>query len=237
MSATTTEPTKNIEAKFNQDDPALKAKVAEFIESAGGTAVAPKDKVEVKPNGDFVAPNPYDSVLTEALVETKAVDVTEEEKMLFVKALLNDVPITLSIKLFSDQFVVQLRSRSFHEQRRIFDVLYRDERDGQFTLPASELEPSKPSLDVAAYVTRQQQYCIALMVQRINGAVFSDLQIPVNDKLEDTQAALHKMVAEKVEPITGIRWTAIMNALRIFEVKCAKLGTEAANQDFWKPRG
>ena len=216
-----------IDANIDQDNPLLKARVAEFIESAGGEAAGtPKEKVEIQPNADFNMPNPYDTMLTEALVDTQKVDVTDEEKALFVKALLNDVPFRLVIPLMNGQFNISLRSRTAHEQRCIFDVLDKDTTDGLIKKD-----------DVAYYISLSHKYCMALMVERINGQLFSEASIGPEATVAQAQEILHAAIKPKITPLQGIKLTAIQNAMRIFESKCAKLGTEAANQDFWKPRG
>jgi hypothetical protein len=217
--------TPTVTAKFNQDDPILRQKVEAFVQDAGGRP-ADKTPVEVKPNDDFNLPNPNDTMLTEALINTEQQDVTDTEKAVFVKALLNDEPVRFSVSLYDGKFVVDLRSRSLHEQRRIFDVLEKDHKDKLVDVN-----------DMAYFVTRLQQYCMAIMVERVNGKSFSEISIPSSMTLDDTQALLHKAVAAHVEGVQGIRWTSLNNALRIFEAKCAKMNTEAANQDFWKPRG
>ena len=219
--------TPKIDAAIDQDNPLLKAKVAAFVEAAGGEAAGTqKPKIEIQPNADFDGPSPNDTMLTEALVDTQKIDVTDEEKALFVKAILNDQPIKLTVVLMDGNFKVQLRSRTFHEQRRILDVLTADITDG--TIPKD---------DLAYYVTRMHQYAMAIMIERVNGEVFSEISIPSESTVASAQKILHDAIAPKIEKLNSIKWTALQNALRIFEAKCAKLGTEAANQDFWKPRG
>lgn len=216
-----------IEAKIDQNSPALAAKVSAFIDAAGGVAAdTKKEKVEIQPNTDFNMPNPYDTMLTEALVDTQKVEVSEEEKSLFVKALLNDEPLRLTIPLMDGAIKIDLRSRTAHEQRCIIDVLDKDTTDGIIKKE-----------DIAYYIMRSHQYCMALMVERINGKLFSETKIAHDATVADAQKLLHEAIKPKIVPLQGIKLTAIQNALRIFETKCAKLGTEAANQDFWKPRG
>jgi hypothetical protein len=171
-------------------------------------------------------PNPNDTMLTEALINTDKIEVSDMEKSLFIKSLLNDEPVKFQVSLFDGKLNVELRSRSLHEQRRIFDVLAKDQKDGI-------VNPE----DLAYFVTRMQQYCMAIMVERVNGKLFSEVSISPDKNIEETQKILHAAVKGNIEALTGIRWTAITNAMRIFEAKCAKMGTEAANQDFWTPRG
>jgi hypothetical protein len=216
-------PTPAITAAFDPQNPKLQQDVADFIEASGGAGLS-KDTVEVKPNTDFAIPNPQDVILTEALVSTDKVEVTDEEKSMFVKSLLNDTPILLTVSLMGGQMNVTLRSRTVHEQRRIFDVIEMDKLKGTISKD-----------DLAYTVTRLQQYCMVLIVRRVNGNVFSEAEIPDGATVEEARQILHKAV-DSIQAKNSLRWTTLLNAMRIFEAKCAKLNTEAANSDFWTPR-
>lgn len=224
--------TETVEARVDQNNPELQAQVHEFIQSAGGNIEA-KAKVEIPPNDDFNMPNPNDVMLTEALVATEKLDISDLEKQKFVKALLNNEPVKFSVTLFGGQLKVELRSRSLYEQQRIFDVLNKDRNDG--TIPLVP-ENGKMIPDLASEVTRMHKYCMAIMIQRVNGDLFSELELPDTDSVEEAQKKLHLALEGPVKHIQGVRWTGLMNAMRIFETKCAKMSTEANNEDFWKPR-
>jgi hypothetical protein len=225
-------PPPDIQATIPQNDPALQQKVSDFIAAAGGE-VSPKPKIQVPPNTDFDIPNPNDAMLTEALVSTEKITVTDIEKSLFVKALLNDEPVRFQVELLGGKLKVEMRSRTLHEQRRIFDVLNKDQSDG--TIPPVQID-GKAAPDLAYQITRLNQYCMAFMIERVNGELFSDLKLTKDCSVDDAQTKLHALVNEKIEGINGIRWSALLNAMRIFETKCAKMSTEANSEDFWKPR-
>lgn len=221
----TTPPNQPEEVKIHQDDPLLQQKVASFIQAAGGV-VSDKEKVEIPVNKDFDIPNPDDAILTAALIDPKTVTVNDSEKAVFIKSLLNDEPVRLKIEIYDGQIRVDLRSRTIHEQRRIFDVLFLDEKAG-IVHPAN----------TALFVTRMQQYCMLLMIERFNDQVFSDLQIGIEIDDVTAQAKFHEALKKtKLAEMNGPKWTAMLNAMRIFEAKCATLSTECANADFWKPR-
>jgi len=75
------------------------------------------------------------------------------------------------------------------------------------------------------------------MIERVNGVLFSDLALDSKSTLAADREAMHKAIEDgPVRSVQGIRWTNLLNAMRIFETKCAKLSTEANNEDFWKPR-
>jgi hypothetical protein len=208
------------------------AKVKQFLDEeqkkldqvATGTPEVPR--TEIRANSDFEQVAPFDQVVTEALVETKNYPITEEDKVKYFKAMLADQAVELPIHLFNKQFTVELRSRYSFEQARVWDILELDRSQGRIAKD-----------DINRLATYMQYYCAALMVQRINGALFSDIVLKPGKSLEEDAEVLRKFVDEKLVTLSGIRWTNILNAMRIFETKCARMATEAVNEDFWKPQG
>lgn len=204
-------------------------KVKQFIaEAQAHQTVEEKPKpVALESEADFDIKTAEDAYLTEALVNVseKEIEITEEEKVIFFKALVNEECVCLPVNLFNNNFRVDLRSRYTYEQGRIYDVLRLDNKQNILTG------------DTAQFFTRLQYYCAALMVQRVNGVLFSELELKTGSKLEDDAKKLRDFVETKIETMPGIRWTAIINSMRVFETKCARMNSEAANGDFWKPRG
>ncbi len=181
--------------------------------------------IEVPPSDDF-AISPQEAAMSDALANDPSVTVTDYDKEVFLKAVLNDEPVRLKVVLYGGKFTLDLRSRTTHEQRRIFDVLEMDRKDGII-----------PPDNIALMVTRMQQYFAVLMIERVNGLLFSDLTIEPGQKLEDDAFRLRDTVTRLMEKMVGVRWNSMLSALRYFESKCARLNTEALNEGFWKPQG
>ena len=226
------------ELKYQPQDPETAALVSGMLKTAEESQAFIKEKQEgndpeaqvdpkvtVTPNPEFDR-DPSSQMITEALVPLDNVPVHDMEKELFLKAVLNDQPVRLTIDLYKGQMKVALRSRSTYEQKRIYDILELDQKE-KFTDPTN----------IALQVTRLQYYLAAVMVERINDSLFSELELKPGKTVEEHAAMMRDFVAKNLEGLTLIRWTSILNALRIFENKCAQLNSEAANEDFWSPRG
>lgn len=213
-------------------DPATAQRVQEFLRSKGVDTGTPTelpptesdDKVEIKPGNDFDQISPQ--ILGEGLVDTKEMAISEDEKSLFLISLLNNMPVTMTVSIFGGQFRVEIRSRTNHEQVRVMHLIREDIRDGI-------IRPDDPAL----VDTRGQYYLGAVMVRSINEMVFSELNLTDATKIEQDKVTMRDFVKKNIETMAGVRWNAVLNALRIFDRKCAILNTEAANESFWKPRG
>ncbi len=220
--------------KIPQDDAELQQHVAAFIATAGtpdAPAVAPSPapdappRVTIPPDTAHLADPAPDQFLTEALVDEKKIEITAEEKDLFVKAMLTDAPFKLTVKLFGGKLVAEMRSRSHYEQKRIFDLVNLDLREGKIK-----------ETDLAMMVSRSQEYCAGLMIERWNGKLFSEIVLKPGTSLEEDAKVMRQFYHDKVEAPGMLQWNAMLNAMRIFETKCAELSTMAANADFWTPR-
>lgn len=168
---------------------------------------------------------PPDALREEALGAHEKLVVTEDQKMRFLKALLNDERFIDTISLFDGKLLVEVRSRNLAEQRWVLDLLAADIAEGL-------IDKDSP---VIAF-TRFQYYAALLMVRRINSATFSDLELDPAEKPEARKARFRKAVEEKLHQMSGPRWQAVLKSMSRFEALCAKLSEEAINEDFWKTR-
>ena len=227
--------------KIDQTDPETAAQVAAFINEARAASgqtdpnqPAP-GQLQMDPNSPAVDIRPpddplfqqsqHDAVLSEALVNTEQVAISTVEKSIFLKALLNDEPARLPVDLFGGQLKVELRTRTNFEQQRIFDIIDQDVASGVIA-----------KTNFALQITRFQQYCMAIMTERVNGKLFSEIELKKGGTLDIDAKTMRDFVDKSVNGMDSIRWTALLNAMRIFETKIAKMSGEASNEDFWKPR-
>ena len=228
--------------KFSPADPEVAAAVKQFIsdkqtelkpdeQAAPGNPAEPEvARVVLPPNQEFEGGDPSANTittsLTEAFTELDKVTITAADREVFLKAVLNDTPVRLTVSLYDGKFNVDIRSRTTFEQKRVFDVLKLDQKE-------KLIEEG----DLAVIATQMHFYLAALMVERINGVLVSELTLPPGNTLEEDAAKLRSVAAKLYGHTGNIRWTSVLNALRIFEHKCARMNTEAANGDFWKPQG
>lgn len=234
---------KSSDLKFSPTDPATAELVKEFIaQKAGETGEAPPavespeagdpqnpeqppTKINLPPNQEFEGGDPNQQFITEALSPMDRIEISDAEKELFLKAVLCDEPVRLVVKLYNGKMPIELRSRSSFEQKRVFDILKEDLKDGLYQ-----------DGDLAMMVTRMHYYLGALMIERINGELFSELKLTPGNKIDEDKKTMRDAVDKLFEGMGTIRWTSILNALRIFEHKCARMNSEAANEGFWKPQ-
>lgn len=208
-------------------------KVRAFLQEKGAQAgqpaapVAPTvERVQVPEDPTFKEPSPEEQAVITALVDVRAVKVSDDDKELYLKALLCDKPVELEIELYGGKLKLLFRSRTMHEQRRVLDVLHLDQEENLI-----------PNNDPALLFTRLQQYLAAVMLRRINDELFSELDLKPGRDLKADAADLRKVFTDKLENMAHIRWTAVLNGLRIFEEKCRQLSEHCVNEDFWSPRG
>lgn len=212
--------------------PGVEDKVRAFLQEKGASisetaAPAPlPDRIKAPEDKLFSDPSPEDEAVSSALVDIRTVAITEDEKNMFLKALLCDKPVELDVELFGGKMKLTFRSRSMHEQRRVLDVLHLDQE-----------EKILPANDPALLFTRLQQYLAAVMLRRVNGEIFSELEITAGNPVKDDAVLLRKVFSDKLEQMPHIKWTAVLNGLRIFEEKCRQLSEHCVNEDFWLPRG
>lgn len=201
--------------------------VQAFLKEKESGVPAPNDpaaRTKVQPDDSFDQ-LPPDALREEALGANEKIVPTEDQKMKFLKALLNDERFTDTVTLFDGKLQVEVRSRNLAEQRWVLDLLAADIADGV-------IDKDSP---VIAF-TRFQYYAAMLMVRRINGLVFSDLEMQPAEPIGTQKVRFRKAVEDRLNTMSGPRWQAVLKAMSRFETLCAKLSEEAINEDFWKTR-
>lgn len=151
------------------------------------------------------------------------ITVTDDEKKLYLKAMLNDTPVIWDIAIEALGVTVRMQSANNFELDVLFRALREDEDAGLIRTPS----------DWATYL---QQYAAAFQVCAFNSSPFERLALkepyPTS---KEAITALRSHRDKYLMPMNHARWQAILRAVRIFEIK-KKLCTEAAiNGDFWKP--
>ena len=182
-----------------------------------------KEKIKVPVDPPY-APDvdSVDTVMREALVNTDGVVVTDSDKRDYIKAVLNDVPVTLGVSLCGGAMTTTIRSRTSWEQTCIYAAIQKDQEE----------EIVK---DLASVVMQLQKYGCALMLKTVNGTAFSESSITEDMSVSDAVVKLRKLRQDKIENLSVPKWSLLLNALRIFEGKLAEMGTQCLNDDFWEP--
>lgn len=210
---------------FRPADPATQADLQKAAEQEAPAA----PRIDLQPAGEFDTALPSQEMMSNGFVDAELMQVTDDEKAAYLKAMLPDELFRLTLKFFNGSVDVAVRARYVNEQVRIKDLLDLEIKQGT-------INQNDPAF-FSVYATRMQFFNIAVMVERINGKLFSELRLAAPGvTLETDLAVIQAFVRDKVEPLPVPQHTLLHNALRVFESKCAKLATEAANESFWKPR-
>ena len=170
-----------------------------------------------------------DTRLNDAILSDKKIEVTELEKSIYLRALLNEDDVVFNIQLCGGKFNVSLKSRNTFEQQVVYLAANKDLEE--------EIIPN----DSVNYLLQTQKYAAAMMLVGVNGTP-SAFVADVNKATGDTeylrvQNAI-EILRERRKVIDKMpipKWSLILNALRIFEGKLAILATEVVNENFWNP--
>jgi len=152
------------------------------------------------------------------------IEVTERDKEDYLRAVLNDEPVIFNINLCGDKVKVKVRARTAWEQSLVYEAVFQDQE-------------MKIVNEFSQGVIQLQKYSAALMIQEINGRIFSTEKFAKRDS-ENWQKDVDKLkelMGDKIESMDGAKLTLILNALRIFEFKLARIGTECLSGNFWNP--
>lgn len=154
------------------------------------------------------------------------VEVTEAEKVLFLKAVLNDQPVTLDIKFSNTDLKATFRSRSVFEQKIIFQTL---------KMMANTEELGATATDADEYISYAQFFAVAIGLQEYNGKVMPRLTLsPEKTPLENSKALLEH-AQKNIIPMNNVLWGVLLQAARIFEIKIKLCGENVHNETFWEP--
>jgi len=214
--------------EVHENDPAVVAGVKEFLaaqEAAVSNETAEKRQV-IEPDPVVGAESPDTALVKEALAPVNDIEVTEEEKTIYLKSLLTDELTRFSISLYGGRLKYELRTRSMYEQRRVLDII--NDRI---------VNDEAVKNNLVKQFDMMQRYFALLMVERINGVLFSELHLEPGQTLEQHYQIMVAADAKAFSKMNNLCWTAMLTAMRQFESKCVKLAEHAVNEDFWKPRG
>jgi len=152
-----------------------------------------------------------------------SVSVEQEEKDIFFKAVLNDDPVVMDIKvsLGPNPIPVRCRSLSNFEIDVIYAAIDKDRSAGNI-------------VSTAQFMTMLQRYSIMLQVssfntKSLNAVSVTGLEIP--EAVEELQSKYNALV----QGVDQARWQVILTALRLFSIKLKICNDNILNENFWCP--
>lgn len=160
------------------------------------------------------------------MVGDELVKITDEDKDLYLKAVLNDVPLKLTIDLVGGQAHVECRALTPYERNLV-----------PYAVKEYFVSRGGDQVGAAFMLDYARQFMMAMQVVSINGK--QEPKIEFVSGGGSTQEEHIKDLAtrgkEKCDNYNMAKYNLLIKALNIFENKLARLNTAALKQDFWGP--
>ena len=148
-------------------------------------------------------------------VNERDIPVTEADQRMYLKAVLNDVPVEMTIPVMNNMMKVTCRALSVAESEKIIVAAIKYFKDN----------PELNSMLMPDYIRQLRTIC---QVVRINGKpAFPAIDINSETFVSEAWVTLRDM--------STARYNAISAALNVFEHKLSRLNAAALNEDFWLP--
>lgn len=154
------------------------------------------------------------------------VEPTDMDKMLYLKAMLNEEPVEFNIPLPALNTSIGIRSLNNYEQDVIFRALELDQKDEEIVGPAQ-------------YVARIQYYSAALQITTFNKKQQDYVTfIKQNGKFPPTAESADKLrefTREFIGSNNWPTWQLKLTGLKIFEEKLTICNRAVLDENFWMP--
>ena len=152
------------------------------------------------------------------------VEVTPADQRMYLKAMLNDVPVTLDIPVMGGQVTVTCRALSVFETEKVVTMAIKYFQDN----------PEVPSMLMADHI---QQMRVLLQVLSINKVPF-DGHKPLRENTTDEDMQMDDFRNKSWHTIRNMnitKYNMLVQALNVFETKLARMNSASLNGDFWHP--
>ena len=209
-----------------QLDEETRAATSGLFDTPGGAANAEETtrvQIPMDPTFDPENPSQLRALLwTMELPSLGKIEVSDTEKVLYLKSLLNDDPVVFEVSIEHLGFQVEMASRTNFEQEAIFQVI-------------KDAIEKKEVIEAGAYITLMQHLCGATMIRKINGKEFGK---PITPEENESYLDFGKRLRTRAEVLLNnfnlVKWNTLLMALRIFEAKLKLCADNANNATFWK---
>lgn len=158
---------------------------------------------------------------TELDEEAKKLGITEENKIDFFKAFLEDKPYTETFPLFDGQSSVTFKSITAKETKEIFNQLKKDERNLVLT-------------NDPVYSITLSSYRVCLAVTALDGKELAPTVTIDNFKPDNADDSYVKSRAALMENWSVFKVGAVTEAFNKFEEKQLFLTNHIQTKNFWK---
>lgn len=182
---------------------------------------APEENLEV-PKSQMFNESPKENMLRDVLVDIEGVEPSNTDKQMYLKAMLNDVPVKLDVGLCGGRVTVAVRARTTWEQSCIYEAV--------------RLDTEEKLIDgMASVILQLQKYGCLIMIEKVGDRDFGSISLDNSSTLAECVELLRGKRAEIMDGMNTPKWSLLLNALRVFETKMATMGSECLNENFWAP--
>lgn len=156
-------------------------------------------------------------------VRDTEIPVTSEDKILYLKACLNDKPVILDVKM-KNGISFSCRSLSNYE----LDLTY---------VAVQLFAETYKNVNVGLYESIAQQFRASMQVVSIDGTRQPYLRFSYREgaeNMDEDARTLMEKSNKQLQNSQGIRFGLMVRALNVFQHKLTRLQEAAFNEDFWK---
>jgi len=179
------------------------------------------DVPEIPVSNEFDS-RPYDDLFTAMVADLGKIEVSDYEKDMFIKSILNDSPFYTISKILGGKVLIKVKSRNIYNDNLIFKSLTKDEAEKYF-------------VGVEGMMQRMQAYIAAAQVVEIIGKDYN-LEISNENTFEENYENL-QVHLRKYDSMQTQMWAAIVLAVRIHEYKTKICMDNLNNENFWESAG
>ncbi len=181
-----------------------------------------KDVPPIPVQDDFDT-KPYADMFSALVSDIGKVEVSQLEKDMFMKSILNDSPYTTVSEVLCNKLSVTVTSRTMYTDKLIFEALNKDEAD-------------RKVIGLDGLMQRLQMYVAAIQVRNY-GKKNTELTINSNDTFEVNYEKLQTHLAKFYNDTPVHIWAALVLAVRIHEYKSKICMDNLHNENFWESAG
>lgn len=165
-----------------------------------------------------------------APVQDEQVPITDADQAMYLKSVLNDVPLRLTQTLANGMISVECRALSIYEQDLVVAAALKMAGIKTSTEESSAVLSLLPSM--------AQQIRIVMQVTRINNAAQDYIHLEAKSEKQDRDEQINQLVHQVyscMERMQTSKFGFLVRAVNVFEHKLAKMNSLAFNKTFWKP--
>lgn len=152
------------------------------------------------------------------LNEYLSVTVSDDEKDLYIKSLLNDTPFKLEVEPFPG-FKVVVRARTVFFDDLIYDMVRQSSDNGEI-------------IGMESGFTKLMRLLAAVQIESVQGRNIA-FDISKTENREEVSARLLQHSKNVFDSYTLTKWNAIVKAVRVFDAKNKICNDKLLDKSFW----